>query len=174
MNPQAIQHLLQEHERARRIMLALETLLEGLAQDPQWTAARTAAFEEIRRGLTQDLCRLIRKENELLYPLLEPHFERDSGPLANLRAEHAFLSDTCRLLCEAAKNLRPGDNPLPALREFQTFGSGAVEVLRNHLYKEERVLFPMAARLLTAEQNAELLRRMQALEDAPPQEPASS
>jgi regulator of cell morphogenesis and NO signaling len=154
-------------------MLALETLLEGLAQDPQWTAARAADFEGIRTGLSEDLCRLIRKENELLYPLLEPHFERDSGALVNLRAEHAFLNDTCRLLCEAAKNLRAGDHALPALREFQTFGRDAVEVLRNHLYKEERVLFPMAARLLTAEQSAELLRKMQALEAAPPQKTSS-
>jgi regulator of cell morphogenesis and NO signaling len=171
MNPQAIEHLLQEHERARRITEALETLVESLAEDPQWTPTRTAAFEEIRHSLARDLCRLIRKENELLYPLLEPHFERDSGPLANLRAEHSALNQQCRILCEAATQLSAGHPSLPALKEFQTFGRGVVEVLRDHLYKEERVLFPMAARLLSAEQNAELLRRMQSLEDAPPQEP---
>lgn len=171
MNRQAIDHLLQEHERARRLSEALETLVENLARDPQWTVTRAAAFEEIRHSLTRDLCRLIRKENELLYPLLEPHFERDSGPLANLRAEHAALNHQCRVLCEAGSQLTADHPPLAALRDFQTLGSSVVEVLRNHLYKEERVLFPMAARLLSSEQNAELLQKMQSLEDAPPQEP---
>ena len=87
MNKQSIQHLLQEHARARRTMQTLEVLLASLTQDPQWSAARAEAFDKIRGDLTRDLCRLIQKENKLLYPLLEPHFERDSGALANLRAE---------------------------------------------------------------------------------------
>ena len=46
---------------------------------------------------------------------------------------------------------------------FQRAGRAALQTQRNHLYKEEVVLFPMVARFLSPDRDALLLRQLQVL-----------
>lgn len=162
----SVNHLLREHQEARKFLTKLDSLVEALEADPRWTRERREAFQQISSFFLGDLCLLVRKENEVLYPALHELFPADLDPLALLRDEHETLCHNFHHLCEAGNSLKGGEHSGNAIEDLKRFGRKAVEVFHDHLYKEERVLFPMAARFLTPERDAELLERMQSLRAA--------
>jgi iron-sulfur cluster repair protein YtfE (RIC family) len=165
-----VNHLRRDHQEARNVLIQLAALLDSLPADARWTSERRIDFEAIGRFFSEDLCSFIRKEDEILYPALRSLFPDDSGPLSVLRAEHRDMCLSFKKLCEIEKSLGVGDNSPETLAGFEHYGRKALEVLQDHLYKEERVLFPMVARFLTPERDAELLRQMELLRavNAPP------
>lgn len=142
-------------------MAQLEALLDSLDRNPRWTPERSASLSAISRFFAEDLCSLIRKEDEILYPALSGLFPTDPGPLSVLRKEHRDLCLSFRKMYDIGKSLNEGDNPPETLAELQRSGRMAADVLEDHLYKEDRVLFPMAARFLTPERDTELIRKME-------------
>ena len=144
-------------------MAQFESLLSQLDRDPHWTPERCAAFELIQNFLSGPLVLLIRKKNEVLFPALEGLFPLRDGPLAVLQEEHKALMAHFGEVRLAGESLNRGDNKVIALRALSTSGRKGMELLNDHLYKEEKVLFPMVARYLTPERDEELLRRMESL-----------
>lgn len=162
----SVNHLLREHREARKFLAKLESLVEALEADPRWTTERREAFQQISRFFLEDLCLLVHMEDEVLYPSLHGIFPADFGPLRLLRDEHETLCHNFRHLCEAGNSMKEGQHSGHAIEDLKRFGRKGMEVLNDHLYKEERVLFPMVARFLTPERDAELLGRMQSLRTA--------
>lgn len=166
MSDLSVRHLLRDHQEAQKVLSELESLLDALDSDLAWTAERCATFRRISNFFTHNLCCLVRKEDEILYPSLNGLFPPDFGPLALLRGEHEALCRNFQHLCEVGQSLCQGENSPQALKDFARFGRGAAEVLRDHLYKEKRVLFPMVTRFLSPELDAELLQKMENLRTA--------
>jgi len=99
-------------------------------------------------------------EEQALFPLLAGHLSPEQGPLAVMHAEHASFRERLAALATA---LRAGN------RDAQrTHAAELIELLRGHIAKEDHVLFPMAGRLLSAAEQAEVDRRAAALGGAPP------
>lgn len=98
-------------------------------------------------------------EEQALFPLLAQHLGLEHGPLAVMNAEHdafrALLADL-----SAAVRARHRDAQ-------RTHAAELVELLRAHIAKEDQVLFPMAARLLSADEQSEVDRRAAALAASP-------
>jgi regulator of cell morphogenesis and NO signaling len=142
----------------RRVTEALERdhdRLDGLLQRAMKALrvghdeAARAAYNAFRRGL----CRHIRFEEELLFPVFEmrtglPH----GGPTSVLRAEHrqieALLGEIGRALEEAPSTV---EDLCRALRD----------ALADHNRKEELILYPGTDRLLTEAQSDALVARIQ-------------
>jgi hemerythrin-like domain-containing protein len=158
-----VDHLRHEHQEAREVMAQLEMLLSQLEKDPRWTPERCATFELIRSFVSSPLVLLIRKKNEVLFPALEGLFPLHDGPLALLQKEHQDLLAHFGEVCRAGDSLCRGANEASNLQVFNSAGRKGVDLLHNQIYKEEKILFPMAARFLTAERDADLLARMKAL-----------
>lgn len=89
------------------------------------------------------------KEEQHLFPALERRgLPREGGPVAVMLAEH-----------------REGRQLLAALAAGDTAAAGPyATLLRAHIDKENGVLFPLAERLLTAEDQANLQRAFDAVE----------
>ena len=79
-------------------------------------------------------------EEELLFAALEPHLGKYEGPLAQMRAEHDELE---RLLGQIEK--------AEDVNQATAWVEETLRTARSHFHKEERVLFPMAERLLGEE-----------------------
>lgn len=163
MADSAVNHLRREQQDVRRFLTQLKTLLEYVSRSPQWTPEHQESFRQLCRFFEEKLCLLIRKEDQILYPALEGLFPADAGPLAVLRSEHRELCLSFRKVCEIGNSLSEEGTTPAILDQFQRFGRKAAEVLEDHLYKEERVLFPMAARFLTPARDADLLAQMEGL-----------
>lgn len=160
----SVKHLLHDHQQARKALDELDALLDAVVAGPEWNAERSQAFRKISKFFSDDLCLLIRKEDEILYPSLDGLFPSELGPLSVLRSEHQRLFAAFRELCETGRALAEGQVSPQALQDFERSGRTAAEILRDHMYKEERVLFPMVARYLMPERDAELLQKMQSLQ----------
>jgi len=103
------------------------------------------------------------KEEARLFPAMEraglPPF---AGPTAVMRQEHEMGRDLVRRMAEAAEAARGGDREAPA--RFATAARGFVHLLREHIAKEDQVLFPMADQILSPEAQAELATAFESFE----------
>ena len=103
------------------------------------------------------------KEENLLFPfLVKKGFSIDHGPLSVMIHEHAegrkFVKD---MELEIA-NIKNGDeSSFTILYENM---QGYIDLLRAHIGKENKVLFPLADKVLTPEDQEELLKEFATLE----------
>ena len=161
MAVQCIQHLLQEHRAAEDILAALDVLLNSVEQERRWSAARAESFARVRQFVTHDLPLHECKEDTILFPALAGFLPSDTGPLDVLRSEFAGIAVEAGRMVECAAALAPDEASPQLVQCFMRAGRAFGQLLRDHIYKEDRVLFPMVARHLPAEKDAELLAAMQ-------------
>jgi hemerythrin-like domain-containing protein len=161
MADHCIRHLLDEHRAAEEVLAALDALLDSMVQEPAWGAERCNAFAQIRRFVATDLPLHQCKEETLLFPALVGFLPRDSGPLEVLRTEAATISFEAARMVESAMALCANQTAPTLTRNFLNSARNFGQLLRDHIYKEDRVLFPMVARFLPVEKDAELLSAME-------------
>ncbi len=143
-----IEILVEEHEHALAKLQQLKHTVERIEAT----------------GLTQDLLSELRsclkfidgevrahneREERFLFPMLEQYV---SEPPSVMRSEHrslwAALSELTRLIDDISQK---GDQE-GKLRKALDLALYIVELLSNHIAKENNVLFPMAKSILTEEQ----------------------
>jgi hemerythrin-like domain-containing protein len=164
MSDLCIRHLLREHREVESGMAAFEAFVTEQARLAQWGESECEDFRLLHDLFERHLDRHLRKEEEVLFPALESFLPRDLGPLAVLRGEHEDVRELYRRVESAGEMRARGMADQEALAKFQHYGTGMVRVLRDHIYKEDRILFPMVTRFLTPERDAQLLRLMEQIE----------
>lgn len=103
------------------------------------------------------------KEEDNLFPAMEARgFSHDSGPIAVMLSEHEAGREHLRAMDDAIAAAAAGDPD--ALRRFGAHGRAYTDLLRQHIAKEDQVLFVMADRALSAEDQARLLARFERVE----------
>lgn len=124
------------------------------AEDP---SAPLSAFSSF---LASEVLHHFTLEEDALFPLLGHHLSYEMGPLAVMLAEHAEFRRLQEALTDA---LRTGD------RNTQRVHARAIiDLLRDHIAKEDDVLFPLAEEMLAPAEKAEVDQRAQALAGAAP------
>ena len=95
------------------------------------------------------------KEEDLLFPLLEKRgLPRDRGPIGVMLFEHEQGRGFMRQMAESAEAYArgaPGAGP-----RWAAAARGYAELLRQHIFKENNILFRMAEQVLTAHEQEEL------------------
>ena len=95
------------------------------------------------------------KEERHLFPAMNARgMPLDAGPLAVMLHEHDLGRAAVRAIAGALERVKGGDAGAGA--ELAEALLGYVELLRNHIFKEDNVLFPMADRLLPAAEQGNL------------------
>ncbi len=163
MSRACVAHLQDDHTRFVQIF----PLLEGWIQMAESATAPAAAQWQQARAVLDSFIRDVTlhlgKEEQVLFPVLEAYLPSDVGPLAVLRGEHSDIRAQFHRLQEAIVVLcREPDNP-HAAASFTQAGRALRQLVYDHLYKEDRVLYPMVARFLEPERDAHLLQQMEAL-----------
>ena len=142
---ESIEILMNEHRVIEQVLGSLETfglaVSGGLAPDRATLADYTAFF----RGYA-DASHHGKEEDVLFARLLERGFSRESGPVAVMLYEHVVGRGHVGVLRRAGE----GSGPLSAIETQLVLehASAFVPHLRAHILKEDRVLYPMALRLL--------------------------
>ena len=97
------------------------------------------------------------KEEDRLFPAMEKYgIPRDAGPTAVMRHEHEVGRAHVRRMDDATTAFDRGE--LVAAGRFSFEARAYVELLREHISKEDEILFPMADEMLPAAVHDELLR----------------
>ena len=142
----AIEVLMNEHRLIEQVLGSLETFAsqveEGLAPErPVLTDYGT-----FLRGFA-DSCHHGKEEDILFQRMVERGFPRETGPVAVMLYEH----EVGRGHVSALRQVGDGTGPLTAVETRVVLeNAGAfIPLLRAHILKEDRILYPMAVRLLT-------------------------
>jgi hemerythrin-like domain-containing protein len=142
---EAIDVLMREHRRIEQALGSLETfglaVEDGLVPD-RATLADYAAFF----GGFADSSHHGKEEDVLFARMIERGLSRESGPVAVMLYEHVLGRGHVRALGAAGE----GAGPLTAVETQVVLEHAAdfVPHLRAHIQKEDRILYPMALRLL--------------------------
>ncbi len=135
-----IQTLMDEHLVILEALAALDTYTDRLAADKA-PSSDLGDFVEFIRKFADGLHH--RKEEDMLFTrMVENGFPRHGGPIAVMLMEH----DEGRRLTGAMAALAQKHGPLDAeeLRGLNATARGYTALLRQHIYKEDNVLYPMA------------------------------
>jgi len=101
-----------------------------------------------------DRCHHAKEERHLFPALQAKGFSAESGPVAVMLHEHEQGRAAVRAIAEAFPGARSGDRTAAGVLANALLGY--VELLRNHIFKEDSVLFPMADQVLPADQQTQL------------------
>ena len=96
------------------------------------------------------------KEESLLFPLLEARgLSSEGGPTGVMRHEHEEGRGLIRGMSESAPAAAASDRN--AVKRFAGYAFGFVRLMRNHVFKEDHRLFPMADHVLNESDQRRLL-----------------
>lgn len=157
----ATDQLRAEHDGILKMLQILETLAKRIA------AGEPVEFSHIDRiveflQVFADQCHH-GKEETLLFPALEQAgIPRQGGPIGVMLSEHDHGRNFIAAMKKAAAQLVEGDAAGgPA---FVAAARGYIDLLRNHIDKENNVLFGMADRSLSQAQQDQLYAEFENLE----------
>ena len=152
-------------KREHQIVLLV---LGGLERETQKLQAQVPADYEALRKIVDfarnftDRCHHA-KEEKHLFPAMERRGQpADRGPIAVMLLEHAQGRERVKAIAIALPGAEKGD---PAARSALLENLTAyITLLRNHIAKEDNVLFPLADRLLTPGDQKALEREFERVE----------
>jgi hemerythrin-like domain-containing protein len=152
--------LMAEHELILEALDALETKAAAIRAG---ATPDRAYFEKVVTFLREfaDKCHHGKEENLLFKRMTERGFPVQSGPVAVMLSEHEAGRAFIRGIADGAAKL--GADPSAANRIVEN-ARGYVDLLRAHIGKENNVLFPMADRALTPEDQAHLIKEFDRFE----------
>ncbi len=132
--------LKEEHENVLQKLDALEEVISHLDKKEEISAK----LKELASFFSTDIWIHFTKEEEALFPEIEKFMPRESGPLGVMLIEHEDLRNTNTELQPAIDEyFRDSDN-LEVTGRIQKYGAHFIGVLRDHINKENNILFMMA------------------------------
>lgn len=157
----AIEDLKHEH----RVIELVLTGLEGLARRAE--AERRADRERADRALEilrnfADRCHHGKEERHLFRLMEERGVPREGGPIGVMLTEHEQGRGHIRALTESVAKAAAGAEE--ALGTFIAHADRYVALLRQHIQKEDNVLYPMAERLFSQADDEQLVEAFEAIE----------
>jgi hemerythrin-like domain-containing protein len=150
-----------EHDLILQALEALGKRLEGMNTPTPDDRAYFEKAVEFLRGFA-DKCHHGKEEDLLFKRMAERGFPTQGGPIAVMLSEHQAGRAFIRGMAEAAARIGSDQQAGPQLRDN---GRGYIELLRNHIAKENQVLFPMADRALSAEDQHDLAHAFERFEE---------
>jgi hemerythrin-like domain-containing protein len=141
----ATEILMSEH---RLIEQMLDTLEKAIQMVEDGRSVRPGLFLEAAdfiRGFA-DGCHHRKEEGVLFKAMAARGVPVEQGPIGAMLADHDLGRQYTRQIQSAAERLQAGE--LEVSRELVLYTGAYIELLRTHIFKEDRVLFPMAERAL--------------------------
>lgn len=152
------EHLMGDHETIERVFAAVE---KAFAAPGGPSPGLVANLREYLVGYV-DRCHN-QKEEQALFPLLERRgVPTHGGPLAVMLMEHQRAKALVGQIDEAAGGFLAGDRQ--RLADLQEAFTEYAELCKGHFWKENDILYPLAARLLSEEEAAGVLEGILAVE----------
>lgn len=161
MNP--IEELKTEHRAVEASLRILESLCRKI--ENQGKIPEPAHIDQLLEffAVFVDTCHH-GKEEALLFPALEAHgVPREGGPIGVMLAEHVTGRNHIKGMRQALADYKGGRPAASA--DFVRHARGYTELLHQHIYKEDNVLFQMADQRLPAKVKNELTQGFVRIEE---------
>ncbi len=158
---QATDILMEEHRVIERVLTSLEGAATRLEQGEAIRPGFFTDAADFVKGFA-DGCHHKKEEGVLFAALVEAGLPQRQGPVAVMLAEHDQGRAFTRGMRAAAERLGAGD--AVARADVVRNALGYVALLRQHIGKEDHVLFPMAAEMIPAASQDVLVDRFETIE----------
>ena len=159
---QATDILIKEHNAIKCVLDSLDKASEAIK-----------AGKQVRPGIFEDGLDFIRnfadkchhgKEEDRLFVLLGTRgIPTEGGPIGMMLIEHEHGRAYVREAAEAYKRWTAGDTS--AAMQMADALQNYINLLREHIFKEDNILYPMGDRLITAEDDAQLVKEFDEFEE---------
>jgi len=134
-----------EHQVILRVVRVLSRLMDRFEQAGEFAESPLAQCVEFIR-LFADACHH-GKEEDLLFPVLESRgIPRDGGPIGVMLYEHQVARRLTKDMAAALTDAQTGD--VHARIRFLQAARQYIDLLTNHIFKEDNVLFDMGDRMM--------------------------
>lgn len=142
-----------EHQIILRVINVLKRLVDRSKAGGAFEAAAFGRCVEFFR-LFADACHHA-KEEDMLFPMLESRgIPREGGPIGVMLYEHQLARGFTRDMAEALAAIERGE--ADGRQRFHTAAGQYIDLLTNHIFKEDNVLFRMGDHVLTDEDQRSL------------------
>ncbi len=158
----ATEVLRKEHDAILKMLEAAEEIATRLERKQEALPQHLGDLLEFFR-LFADQCHH-GKEEELLFPLLEKKgLPRQGGPIGVMLYEHDHGRALIAEMREAAEAFAAGNSEAGA--RWAHAARRYIALLREHIHKENEILFRMAEQMLSETEQAELARQFDRVEE---------
>jgi len=143
-------------------ILKLTVIMQKMAQSGSADPEHIETVIDLIRNYADGLHHA--KEEDLLFPQLElKGFSKHQGPVAVMLHEHVEGRNFVKGMSENLALYRKGEKG--KVNEIFRNMNGYAELLQNHIAKENNILFRMADNALSDEEQAELMKKFENVED---------
>jgi hemerythrin-like domain-containing protein len=143
-----IEVLMHEHEIILMVLGKAEQEAQRMQESGQVNAEKAEQMVDFIRNFA-DRCHHAKEEDLLFVRMRERGMPVEGGPIGVMLMEHVEGRRLVKAVAEALPDAAKGDaQAVAAVRDNLR---GYVRLLRAHIGKEDNVLYPMADRMLTAE-----------------------
>jgi hemerythrin-like domain-containing protein len=150
----AIQILSQEHRAIERVTTALEIAAKRLSRGDDVYLRFFLGTAYFIKAFT-DGCHHMKEETILCPALVSNGIPREAGPVKVMLAEHEQGRNLSQRMRQVTERLQTGDEN--ARDQVVQSAMGYVKLVRQHIYNEDHVIFPMADKVIPAEQQQMML-----------------
>ncbi len=158
---QATQILMEEHRVIERVLTALQTAADRLSQEYEIRPAFFVNVALFNKNFT-DGCHHRKEEGVLFVAMNEAGVPVQGGPIGVMLAEHEQGRDFTGAMKDAAQKWEAGD--LSARAALVQNALGYAALLRQHIHKENNILFPMADRVIPLDRQEKVVTDFERIE----------
>lgn len=157
----AMDVLVEEHRVIERVLNSLETSANRLENGQTVPPELLLTATDFMRGFA-DGCHHAKEEGILFARMTEQGFTQQGCPLGVMLAEHECGRQYTRALIKAAEDMQAGD--MSGVQRAIMSSRSYVSLLRQHIYKEDHILFPMAAEVIPQDDHEALWEEFEQVE----------
>ena len=145
----ATEILMEEHRVIEGVVATLETAVQQVNTGKPVRPGFFLDAAQFIKGFT-DGCHHVKEENVLFRSMADNGFPIEGSPLGAMLADHDQARRYTRSMRAAAERWQAGDET--ARQEVVTNALGYATLLRQHIAKEDGILFPLADQVIPREQ----------------------
>jgi hemerythrin-like domain-containing protein len=150
----ATEILMEEHRVIERVLNALERATNRLSRGEEVYLRFFTGTGVFIQSFT-DGCHHKKEEGVLFPALVQNGMSKDAGPVAVMLAEHEEGRQLAHVMRQATERFQAGDL---RMRDALVQNAKAyISLLRQHILKEDKVLFPMADKVIPTSQHEQVL-----------------
>jgi len=157
----ALEILVDEHRVIERVLNSLEASINHLEKGgdvrPEFFLSTTDFIRNFADG-----CHHAKEEGVLFTHMTDQGFTLQGCPLGVMLAEHECGRQYNRALIKAAEDMQAGD--MSGVRRAIMSSRSYIALLRQHIYKEDHILFPMAEEVIPQDAHDSLWQEFEHVE----------
>jgi len=153
--------LMDEHRVIERVLEAMERMIEADVMDRAFVLGAVDFIRNFADG-----CHHAKEEDHLFPAMEKAGLPREGGPIGCMLHEHEQGRDFVRRILAGLDAASAGD--AGAAAEVRNAVIGYVGLLRQHIQKEDNILFVMSERLLSEDDQKRLIQSFECEEASTP------